>query len=1125
MSFLPTKRRTLSLNLAEVPSPQNPYLKNQRKSVIRANGRFYAGGGSTPFRHSVMSQSNNDTLPSLRSGAYFVLKEEGGEAASAKQLQKFERLMKYESILESFLMNSLVSDFPRAIEETIAITLKASAVTLWQDIPSLHMLYSRKLSKVCSHNSGLVGYTFFSREIVKVENAAQHSAYNEQTDKQMCPDKTPVLLFPLWDCDNNVCGVVQVTRGPKNGFFNADDEDFVRFFTKRFKIYSSFICKTQMPHQLLSDLLQVMELEQFLLLFQQRILNFFQCKRTEIWFNDIRTKKLICYTKTIKEVDPSRSGIAGEALTRECPINCSSNKMLSSYQEDIDGTEEESVLVVPIFDVKKCQKWAIALRSKNTLPVFTSDDENVLRMITPYVAIALDNCQRFTEAGHGQGRRSLEHNVITSMQTVLKQLTEGAPINEIIRDSVSSIVSLIEADRCLLYTYNNATERYNTIIATNSNTPVITMPKDKGIVGKTFNEGEIFNIPDVNDFAEFDNSVDAQIGCKTKSLLSVPVYNNRKEVIAVIQFMNRKDMKPFSNIDIGFVQIFSIIIGLIIENNRMFLDSTRADAEVRSFINVATTMASNSTVKNILSEILSSARKTIQAERASLFILDEIVGVLSTFIADGGNMPLTVPLSHGIAATAVNTRTAVRVDDAYHDPRFNKMIDFHTGFKTTSVIAVPVISADGRILGVVEMINRKEGVFNDNDQSLLTSFVVFAACVLETHRLQDIVEKGKSQIEMSKWIGELERTSYKTPVKLQIPKHKVPEVTTLNFFSIDWNGIGLFKVAFFTFDSFGLLETFNITNELFFTFLYKLRECYYEPPYHNWIHAIDVLQYISYQVRLTHSDQILTKFELLAVCIAALCHDAGHQGFNNAYNVNAETPLGILFKDLSVMETYHCTVAIRILQQPECNLLHSLNDDEQRIIWKWIIHLILATDMAFHFKLIKQGNEILEQGALNLKEESHRLMAMELIMKVSDISNVSRPFVYADRWCEVLSEEFWRQGDKEKELGMPYSSDLTNREGQNKAKGQVGFYTFVCLPLYTLIARLFPELQVNLDSMKSNLERWKQIDAEQEAAKAALKNAAKEAEAQGEEEKEEEKSDEANGNDDDNDDDVFDDDD
>jgi hypothetical protein len=93
--------------------------------------------------------------------------------------------------------------------------------------------------------------------------------------------------------------------------------------------------------------------------------------------------------------------------------------------------------------------------------------------------------------------------------------------------------------------------------------------------------------------------------------------------------------------------------------------------------------------------------------------------------------------------------------------------------------------------------------------------------------------------------------------------------------------------------------------------------------------------------------------------------------------------------------------------------------------------------MAFRFKLIRQGNDIIEASAINFKKESHRLMAIERLMKVSDIPNVSRLFELADKWCEVLSEELYRQGDMERVLGLPYSSPLMQRGAQNKAKGQI----------------------------------------------------------------------------------------
>jgi hypothetical protein len=117
---------------------------------------------------------------------------------------------------------------------------------------------------------------------------------------------------------------------------------------------------------------------------------------------------------------------------------------------------------------------------------------------------------------------------------------------------------------------------------------------------------------------------------------------------------------------------------------------------------------------------------------------------------------------------------------------------------------------------------------------------------------------------------------------------------------------------------------------------------------------------------------------------------------------------------------------------------------------------------------------------------------MTMLMKVSDISNVSRPFEIADKWSDVLCEEFWRQGDMELAQGLPISSSLNERGTGNKPKGQIGFYNFVCIPLYQAVARIFPELEVNLDAVKSNLERWKELLAQALTAKGEQEAAAKE---------------------------------
>jgi hypothetical protein len=229
---------------------------------------------------------------------------------------------------------------------------------------------------------------------------------------------------------------------------------------------------------------------------------------------------------------------------------------------------------------------------------------------------------------------------------------------------------------------------------------------------------------------------------------------------------------------------------------------------------------------------------------------------------------------------------------------------------------------------------------------------------------------------------------------------------------------------------------------------------------------------VTYEIKTGQLEAVLSKFELLGLVVAAICHDANHDGFTNVYNVQAETPLGILFKNQSVMETHHCSVAIRVLSQEGNNIFQSMSVSLLKDMWNLIIPLILTTDMAKHFTFLKEVNELLNVGSFDPGNASHRMMMMQLILKCADISNVSRPFELADKWCDVLCEEFFRQGDLEKTRGMEYTSPLNDRAHLDKAKSQIGFYTYVCLPLFETTAKGIPELSVNVDQVKANLGIW-----------------------------------------------------
>jgi hypothetical protein len=301
----------------------------------------------------------------------------------------------------------------------------------------------------------------------------------------------------------------------------------------------------------------------------------------------------------------------------------------------------------------------------------------------------------------------------------------------------------------------------------------------------------------------------------------------------------------------------------------------------------------------------------------------------------------------------------------------------------------------------------------------------------------------------------------------------------MNCFAPDFKGIGHFKELFFFFKTFDFLAQFEISAERFFRFLSEISSRYTGTSYHNWTHACDVSQCIFFMLYIGKLGEHYESWELFTLLVASICHDTNHQGFNNVFNVKAETPLGILYKDQSVMEMHHITQAIPVISRDDIQLFAHFGPNEVKRVWTLFIKIILSTDMAKHFDLVKGAQSAVDQGNFDMSNPDYRLLGLQLLMKLADISNVSRPFEIADRWCDILNEEFFRQGDLEKASGIGLTSPLNDRGKSNKPKSQIGFYNFICMPLYSVVAKLWAPLQVNVDNIKANLERWKALVAAQ----------------------------------------------
>ena len=170
-----------------------------------------------------------------------------------------------------------------------------------------------------------------------------------------------------------------------------------------------------------------------------------------------------------------------------------------------------------------------------------------------------------------------------------------------------------------------------------------------------------------------------------------------------------------------------------------------------------------------------------------------------------------------------------------------------------------------------------------------------------------------------------------------------------------------------------------------------VRANYRNNPYHNFRHGVDVLQSFYYLLITSTVFDHLKHIEVMGLAVASLCHDLAHPGLNNFYQVNARTPLALLYNNKAVLENFHATATFCILMRPEFNFLHSFGQAEFKTFRDIVISSIMSTDMAVHFDFLNDMKRRYQEDnsfSLEVKDDV-RMMATSLV-KCSDISNVVR---------------------------------------------------------------------------------------------------------------------------------------
>ena len=301
-------------------------------------------------------------------------------------------------------------------------------------------------------------------------------------------------------------------------------------------------------------------------------------------------------------------------------------------------------------------------------------------------------------------------------------------------------------------------------------------------------------------------------------------------------------------------------------------------------------------------------------------------------------------------------------------------------------------------------------------------------------------------------------------------------------------------------DSFGLIDEKIMPVDKLEPFLISVANQYLTSTlYHNSLHGADITQTICLFFNNSNAEEVChtQAIDLLSIIIAALGHDIGHPGLTNTFHINASTEMAITYNDSSCLENFHLAKLFKTIRKEETNIFEKLSTQDYKKIRKKMISEILATDMAIHGKILNNIRSKIPDHLLQEKNDNkndNKIKKFELISDTNneettneekqalfdyfihsaDLGHNTKIFDISLKWVELLSNEFWLQGDKEKKMNLNISF-LCDRDTTNVPKSQVGFIGGFIIPTYNFLVIMFPTLGYTVENAKNNLNKWQKL--------------------------------------------------
>ncbi len=331
---------------------------------------------------------------------------------------------------------------------------------------------------------------------------------------------------------------------------------------------------------------------------------------------------------------------------------------------------------------------------------------------------------------------------------VTNDLAKTKTLDEALETLVNITTTTIGAERGTIFLNDNSTGELYSRVAQGNFRREIRILNTKGVAGWSFSHDEGVIIHDAYKDERFNKAVDVRTGFRTKSILCAPLRTVGGEKIGVSQILNKIDGE-FTEDDLDLLEAMTEQAAIAIQGNIIVEQIEAARKQELEFLDVVSQVSSELELTPLLQKIISTISTMLDCERATLFINDEKTNELYTEVGEGLDEKSIIrfPNHLGIAGAVFTSGEPVNIPHAYADLRFNPSFDKQTGFFTRSILCMPVLNKEGKTIGVSQVLNKRGGSFNSEDEKRLGAFTSQISMGIENAKLFDDVQNQKNYSE------------------------------------------------------------------------------------------------------------------------------------------------------------------------------------------------------------------------------------------------------------------------------------------------------------------------------------------------------------------------------------------